>query len=373
MDGAEFLTAVATKWPETERILLTGFSDMESTIAAINKGKINYYLEKPWDDDRLRKIINKGIELAEIKHRNALLEKQIHEQNEKLKVWNERLEEQVSERTVELKLSNERLQASISKLNNHYQTTIHLFSSLIEQRLGSNQTNSRTFVWALKKLAQRLGLPERQHKALAYAGILRNIGKIGLPDELLTTPYLSLTPIQQREFQRHTIIAETLLSSTPPLLESANILSQREEHEDGSGHPNALSGKNITMPASILCLVSDYFTSCNGYITETPLTPSQALTRVKELSGQYYREEVVNAFEKIWPELSDRYQIQSEEQYSSKRLKAGMVLSRDLKTENGTLLLAEGKSLDSAIIGRLIKLENNFQEKLNIYVLNEND
>lgn len=372
MDGAEFLTEVATQWPDSERILLTGYSDMESTIAAINKGKINYYLEKPWDDERLRKIINRSIDLIDFRHRNELLEKQVQEQNEQLKAWNEKLEQQVEARTQELNEANSKLQNSVTELKEHYQTTIQLFSNLIDQRLGRNQTNSRTFVSALKRLAEELKLSKKETNDLTLAGVLRNMGKLGLADTLLDTPYLELSPEQQREFHRHTTIAETILSGTPPLLEASKILAQREEHEDGSGYPSGLSATDISLSAAALCVVADYFGYCNGVIDEQPLTPNQALSRVKELAGQYYRQEVVDKFETIWPELSADYQIQSEDQLRSGQLKAGMVLSRDLRTASGTLLLAEGKSLDDVMIERLKKLEKQFQEELDIYIQDEN-
>lgn len=371
MDGAAFLTEVATRWPETERILLTGFSDMESTIAAINKGKISRYMEKPWDDEQLREIISKTIELAEIKNRNAELEQQIIAQNEQLKEWNEKLEKKVAERTTELETSNQNLNKANSELQDHYQTTIQLFSSLIEQRLENRQTNNRTFIWVLERLANKLNLSQERQKSLVYAGVLRNIGKMGLPDRIIKPPYLTLNPEDQREYHQHTIIAETLLSSIPPLSGAAEILAQRDEHEDGSGHPNALNGEDIELAAAIMCVVGDYFSYCNGLIDDQPLTPSQAQARILELSGQYYRSEVVSEFEKIWPELASHYQLQSEDQLSSSDLKDGMVLSRDLITSSGTLLLAEGKALDAPLIEHLKKLEHKFQEKLNIYVLDE--
>lgn len=368
MDGAAFLTEVASRWPETERILLTGFSDMESTIAAINNGKISCYLDKPWDDERLREIINKTIDLAEIKYRNAELENQIIAQNEQLKNWNEKLEKLVSERTAELEESNKKLNASNNELHEHYQTTVQLFSSLIEQRLGNQQTSNRTVIWVIKRLVKELNLSPEEQSALIYASVLRNIGKIGLPDEIIKAPYLSLNPKQQREFHRHTIIAETLLSSIPPLTQAAKILSQRDEHEDGSGHPNGLQRSEIGLPAAVLGLISDYFAYCNGQIDEQPCTPSQAISRIQELSDQHYRVEVVAAFEKIWPELSAQHQIRSEDNVSSIKLKPGMILSRDLITTSGTLLLAEGQMLDKALIEHLQKLEHEFQEVLKIYV-----
>ncbi|QKQ27199.1 response regulator [Candidatus Reidiella endopervernicosa] len=51
MDGATFLAKAAERWPDTMRILLTGYADMESTISAINQGKIYKYFSKPWEDN----------------------------------------------------------------------------------------------------------------------------------------------------------------------------------------------------------------------------------------------------------------------------------------------------------------------------------
>ncbi|TAL45314.1 MAG: response regulator, partial [Methylovulum sp.] len=50
MNGAEFLAQVVMQWPETTRILLTGYADMQSTIDAVNKGRIYHYCNKPWND-----------------------------------------------------------------------------------------------------------------------------------------------------------------------------------------------------------------------------------------------------------------------------------------------------------------------------------
>ncbi len=62
MNGAEFLTHVVMQWPETIRILLTGYSDMQSTIEAINKGRIYNYCNKPWDDDELKLLVRNALD-----------------------------------------------------------------------------------------------------------------------------------------------------------------------------------------------------------------------------------------------------------------------------------------------------------------------
>lgn len=83
--GIEFLEKVLEKFPNPIRILLTGYSDMNAVIDAVNKGKIFHYLTKPWNEEEVDITIARGYEV--------LLKKQeIKEMNEKLAVSNDQLE-----------------------------------------------------------------------------------------------------------------------------------------------------------------------------------------------------------------------------------------------------------------------------------------
>jgi response regulator RpfG family c-di-GMP phosphodiesterase len=66
MSGAELLEKVATSYPNSYRILLTGYADMESTVSAINKGKILKYIQKPWDNEELISSIEEGLEKVKL-------------------------------------------------------------------------------------------------------------------------------------------------------------------------------------------------------------------------------------------------------------------------------------------------------------------
>jgi response regulator RpfG family c-di-GMP phosphodiesterase len=66
MSGAELLEKVATFYPNSYRILLTGYADMESTVSAINKGIILKYIQKPWDNDELISLIEEGLEKVKL-------------------------------------------------------------------------------------------------------------------------------------------------------------------------------------------------------------------------------------------------------------------------------------------------------------------
>ncbi|MDG1937561.1 MAG: response regulator [Pseudomonadales bacterium] len=62
MNGAEFLGQVVERSPSTVRILLTGYSEVTATLAAIDKGKIFCHCTKPWDNDEFKEILNQAIE-----------------------------------------------------------------------------------------------------------------------------------------------------------------------------------------------------------------------------------------------------------------------------------------------------------------------
>ena len=62
LDGIEFLRRVRESWPQTTRILLTGYADVENAIRAINEAGLYHYLQKPWNNDHLKLIVRNGVE-----------------------------------------------------------------------------------------------------------------------------------------------------------------------------------------------------------------------------------------------------------------------------------------------------------------------
>lgn len=85
MTGVEFLENVIDKYPDTMRILLTGYTDYESLAEAINKGKIFHYLTKPWKEELLEETITRA-------HEQFLKQESMKVQNDQLNTTNEQLE-----------------------------------------------------------------------------------------------------------------------------------------------------------------------------------------------------------------------------------------------------------------------------------------
>jgi|CXWL01.1.fsa_nt_gi diguanylate cyclase (GGDEF)-like protein/PAS domain S-box-containing protein len=109
MNGAEFLAQAVEHWPETIRILLTGYADLQSTIDAVNKGRIFSYCNKPWNDEELKLLVRNALEQKRLREERERLSIIIQQQNDELKTLNEHLEERVAQRTEQLDQANKNL------------------------------------------------------------------------------------------------------------------------------------------------------------------------------------------------------------------------------------------------------------------------
>ena len=85
MSGVDFLVEVLKEFPDPVRLLLTGYSNMEAVVDAVNMGKIYYYLTKPWDEQGIKIIIKNAFELYHTREKLLIL-------TEDLKLANEQLE-----------------------------------------------------------------------------------------------------------------------------------------------------------------------------------------------------------------------------------------------------------------------------------------
>lgn len=95
MDGVEFMSEVCRKWPDTIRIVLSGYADTAAVVEAINVGRIYKFIPKPWNDDQLLVTIQKAFETYDLKKKNAQLMDKLKCANDQLRGINDSLGEAV--------------------------------------------------------------------------------------------------------------------------------------------------------------------------------------------------------------------------------------------------------------------------------------
>ncbi len=369
MDGATFLAEVAKNWPETVRILLTGYSDMASTIEAINKGGIYRYLSKPWEDSDLILTVQSALKQKELERERDQLLELTRKQNEDLKSFNTELEQRVAARTAEIQQTADMLDLAYSELNRSYQTAIPVFASLVEMREGKASGHGRRVAEMAKALALQMGLGEDSAQDIYYAGLLHDIGKIGLPDRLIDKPLTCLLAEDRVLAEKHPQMGESALLALEPMTGAARLIRAHHERFDGRGFPDKLVGENIPIGARILAVVDEYDGLQRGTVLEQALTMEAAAAFLKENCFKRYDPRVVDAFLKLLKIHSQKARVLRQQiNVGTGELRAGQVLARDLINHDNILLLTKGYRMSDATIAKVRAYEADCGASLDIFV-----
>jgi two-component system response regulator RpfG len=165
-----------------------------------------------------------------------------------------------------------------------------------------------------REIAEALGLDEKQCDEIEYAAPMHDIGKIGIPDNILLKP-AKFEQDELRIMQRHTQIGHAILSNSESrYIETGSIIAlNHHERFDGTGYPNGLSGRNIPLVARIVSIadVYDALVSVRPYKKAWKIEEAEHYIRTH--SGTQFDPDCVGAFlerldniEKIHIKFSDR-------------------------------------------------------------------
>ena len=348
MDGARFLEAVRAHDVGIVRILLTGYADIGSTIAAINRGEIHRYVAKPWDDQDILLLVQDALQRRELEQAHARLQALTQSQNEELKALNQHLEDRVRARTAELEQVNAMLGKAYEEVNENFLLAVTVFSGLMEMRQDGIAGHSRRVATLARRVSERMKLPERARDDVHLAAMLHDIGRIGFPDRMLGKPVSTYTPEELTRYRRHPIDGEAALMPLARLHGVARIVRQHHERHDGKGFPDGLAGEDICLGARIVAAASDYDGLLHGNLAEKRYSPDMAQQALRGGIDTRYDRRVVEALLAVLAEEEqgpdDAVELEVRE------LKPGMVLARDLLSARGAILLAAGYAFNARII-----------------------
>lgn len=371
MDGVVFLEHVRQRWPSMLRLLLTGYADIGSIMGAINRGEIYRYIAKPWDDNDIILTVKDAITRSELEKEKKRLEALVVVQNEELRQMNASLEAKVDARTSELRQSNAALHNANDKLKANFITSIKMFTALIELRDSKLAGHSRKVSELARRLAQAMQLDAKQVQEIFVAGLLHAIGKVGFDDELLGTAVAAMSPRQLEIYRKHPARAEQLLMPLGELKSAVDIIRSQLERYDGSGYPQGLAGRHISLGARILSVASDFESMQVGVLELQKLSQQQAQALLIQRKGQYYDPAVVETLVTLIGTPTTEVTAEGavlERGLGSQQLKEGMTLSRDLVSASGLLLLTAGHVLDAPVIEKIIGFERSLSVRLTAYV-----
>lgn len=357
MTGAELLEQVAAHYPDTFRVVLTGFADIDATIKAVNQGRIHRYLQKPWDNQELINTIEEGLERIKLKDENARLQKLTKLQNAKLKEVNNSLEQVVQKRTKQIKAALRRIEQRNGALEQVLFNVISINPD-IDGKFAIEVSELAT------KLANQLECSKEETNVIRYACLIGELGLLGLKPEHYRPAFNKLSYQQQKNYLSQTKLAKAILAPAEHLREVSDILEYQFEYYNGAGLYK-LVATQIPIGARILAVARDYWRMVSGRITGQPMTPIEARVELKKHRNTRYDGNVLDILLNTKDIDKPSY---IENRLSTEELKPGMVLSKNLYNESHILLLPEGHVFTDATIAKLAQYEREHNRFFDIAV-----
>lgn len=259
MDGVEFLKRSCDIDSKCVRLLVTAYTDSSILIDAINYGKIYRYIKKPWEPSELLMIVNSAAEYFQLKKENDRL---------------------------------------IYDLKELFAGTINAIIEALDAKDSFTLGRSRRVKFFALKMAKHFNLPLEEFGKLELAGLLHDIGMIGVSEEILNKTE-ALQPHEFESIKSHVGHGVKILEDIKQLKEVVEIIKYHHEKYDGTGYPYGVKGEDIPLSSRIIAIADAYDSMVSNRSYREGLPHEEAMRRIREQSGKQFDPKVVEAFEAI--------------------------------------------------------------------------
>ena len=256
MDGVEFLKRASEKHPDMMRILLTAYSDANILIDAINDAKIYRYAKKPYNPEELQLIVSAALEFFQLKHDNDKL---------------------------------------IVDLKELFAGTIKAIMGALDAKDSYTSGRSKRITFYSTEIAKKLGLSSIDIGKVELAGMLHDIGMIGVSDDVLYK-IDDLTQEEYDEIKEHINYSVKILEDIKQLKDVVEIIKCHHENYDGSGYPAGLRGEEIPVGARIIAVGDAFDSIISDRVYRQKNNYEEALEEIKKGSGSHFDPVIVRAF-----------------------------------------------------------------------------
>jgi putative nucleotidyltransferase with HDIG domain len=284
MDGTALLERAKEKFPDVPVVMVTTVSDIQVALQALRHGAYDY-LPKPFEREQLLATVRRALENRRLKREND--------------AYRTNLEARVAERTQQWK-------AALSDLERSYDITLEALGDALDLKDAETEGHSRRVTAFTIAIAQRMGLPKDDIRVIARGAFLHDIGKMAIPDKILTKPD-KLTPDEVDIMKEHAWYGYKIVKNIPFLSEASEIVYSHQEKFDGSGYPRRLKAEEIPLGARIFSIADTF----DAITSDRPYRPRQsdeaARKEIAAWSGRQFDPRIVDIFlsmpDNIWDEL----------------------------------------------------------------------
>ncbi len=172
-------------------------------------------------------------------------------------------------------------------------TALYAVASHIDSREGEGTNHSQNVGRVSGLLARQLGLTPAHADLVRTAGLLHDVGKLGVREDVLSKQ-APLTEDDREELRQHTLVGERMLSGTE-LGEVRSWVLHHHERVDGSGYPSGLSGEDIPLEARIIAVAEALDVMVHDSTYRPAMSPEEAIDELRRCAGDQFDPRVVDA------------------------------------------------------------------------------
>lgn len=259
MTGVDFLEKTIEDYPDIIRLIITGYTDADALIKAINTGRVYRYIKKPWEPEELKNTVKRALE------------------------------------SYQLNIDNQKLTLDLKEL---FSGTINAITEALDAKDKFTSGRSKRVTKYAIEIGQKLGLSDNDLQELEMAGLLHDIGMIGIPESILNKEG-ELTKDEYSIIKQHSPKGVKILENIKQLEHVVVMIKYHHERFDGKGYPEQLSGEQIPLGSRIICIADAY----DGMVSDRPyrkgLDHKVAIEIITKDSGTHFDPVIVEAFLEI--------------------------------------------------------------------------
>ena len=341
MTGLEFLDKCKHIQSNASRILITGVLTLNTVIEAVNQGEIFRFIAKPWIREEMLATVENAVQRFTLIEANQQLSADALDLNEKLVSSNAALEEKICELESKAKVFEKTNQS----LEENFSHSLEICFRLIEAFHPVLGEQTKSVVSICREIAKSDLFTERESEVLVVSSWLYNLGRIGLPRELLTKSLNDPQSLNEQEktlLHHYPVYGQTLAGFVGALEEVGHSIRSHRERFDGQGFPDGYGREMIPAPARHLAVAV-------GFV-ECVLPKDQALEYIIRESGKSFHPEAVRLFMKSSNLINLPKKVL---ELTLAELEPGMILAKGIYSPSGLLLIPEERRLTQGIIKKI--------------------
>jgi len=273
MDGLEVLGKIKALNEDCVVIMISASEDLDTAVSAAREGA-NDFVRKPVRLQELKLSLESGLEKKRLIIENREYQK--------------RLEEKVAEKTAEL----QGLYAALKKASVE---VVRALAEAIEAKDPYTRGHCNRVTQLSLRMGREIGLTRKQMEGLEYGGLLHDIGKIGIREEVLHKE-AGLTDEEYDHIKTHPAIGDKILDKIDVLREARRIGRSHHERFDGKGYPEHLGRWQTDIMSQIVSIADAYDAMTSDRPYRKGMSRERAVQIVKKNAGTQFNEELVEVF-----------------------------------------------------------------------------